>query len=190
MVWRNAEVFPQTKSYVCGHCDITVGAHQGYWPSSHNPPKPGGVAICICPNCTKPTFFDGETQMPGVAFGGEVKNLPESVHGLYNEARNCMKVSAYTACILAARKLLMNVAVSQGAAPGDSFVSYVSFLATNGYVPPNARGWVDHIRKKGNEATHEIPSLGRGDAEDLLTFMEMILKLVFDYPSRVPASGS
>ena len=28
------------------------------------------------------------------------------------------------------------------------------------------------------------------DAKDLLTFMEMILKLVFEFPNRVPGHGS
>lgn len=50
----------------------------------------------------------------------------------------------------------MNIAVSQGADEGLRFVEYVEYLANSGFVPPNGRGWVDHIRKKGNEATHEI----------------------------------
>jgi len=62
----------------------------------------------------------------------------------------------------------------------------VSYLADNGYVPPNSRDWVDHIRQKSNEATHEIPAIIEADAKDLLTFMEMILKLVFEFPNRVP----
>jgi hypothetical protein len=49
---------------------------------------------------------------------------------------------------------------------------------------------VDHIRQKGNEATHEIPSVSEADAKDLLTFMEMILKLVFEFPNRIPGHGA
>jgi hypothetical protein len=128
--------------------------------------------------------------VPGVAFGADVNHLPADVAGLYREARNCMVVSAFTASVLATRKLLMNVAVSQGAAPNGSFQSYVDFLATKGYVPPTAKGWVDHIRVKGNEATHEIPPITEPDAKDLLTFMEMILKLVFEFPNRVPGHGA
>lgn len=126
--------------------------------------------------------------MPGVAFGNEVAHLPADVDGLYREARNCMSVSAFTAGVLATRKLLMNVAASLGASPGGSFQSYVTYLEENGYVPPKARGWVDHIRKKGNEATHEIPPIARTDAEELITFVEMILKLVYDYPAHPAVS--
>lgn len=146
--------------------------------------------IVICPGCEKPTFFEGDKQMPGVAFGAAVNHLPSDVAGLYTEARNCMSVSAFTASVLATRKLLMNVAVAQGAAENGSFQSYVNYLAANGYVPPNATGWIDHIRSKGNEATHEIPPISEVDAKDLLTFMEMILKLVFEFPNRIPRHGT
>ena len=147
----------------------------------------GMPRIFICPTCDKPTFFDkGGKQVPGLSYGSAVLHLPKDVEALYTEARNCISVSAFTASVLATRKLLMNVAVSQGAESNKSFQTYVKYLADSGYVPPNAKGWVDHIREKGNEATHEIPAIGDADAKDLLSFMEMILKLVFEYPQRVP----
>ena len=64
---------------------------------------------------------------------------------------------------------------------------YVDFLANSGYVPPNGRGWVDHIRKKGNEATHEIAVMSGADAKELLVFIEMLLKSIYEFPSRIPA---
>jgi hypothetical protein len=97
-----------------------------------------------------------------------------------------MAVASYTAAVLACRKLLMNVAVSQGAAAGDRFIAYVDHLASAGFVPPNARGWLDHIRRKSNEANHEISLMTKADAEDLVTFAEMLLKLIFEFPNRVP----
>ena len=167
------------RGYVCGHCLLRVASDVGTT-------GPASYAVFFCPYCSKPTFFEGGRQVPGVAFGNAVDNLPADVASLYAESRNCVAVNAYTASVLACRKLLMNVAVSQGANGNQSFVAYVQYLADGGYVPPNARGWVDHIRAKGNEATHEIPPMSRADAEALITFAEMILKLVFDYPARVP----
>ena len=128
--------------------------------------------------------------MPGVAFGAEAAHLPSDVGRLYKEARNCISVSAFTASVLATRKFLMNIAVTHGAPAKASFQTYVNYLATSGYVPPNAKGRVDHIRDKGNEATHEIPPASEVDAKDLLTFMEMILKLVFEFPNRIPRPGA
>ena len=106
-------------------------------------------------------------------------HVPSDVAGLYAEARNCMAVSAHTAAVMACRKLLMNVAVEHGAKEGEKFVAYVDHLVNAGYVPPNSRGWVDHIRKRGNEATHEIRLMTRADAEDIITFVEMLLKILY-----------
>jgi hypothetical protein len=143
--------------------------------------------ILICPHCQKPTYSTGHQQIPGVAPGNDVRSLPKDIEAVYREARNSTAVSAYTGAVLTCRKLLMNVAVSQGAPAGKPFVEYVTYLADKGFVPPNGKGWVDHIRKKGNEATHEIVIMSREDAEELIAFAEMLLKFVYEFPSRVPA---
>ena len=96
-----------------------------------------------------------------------------------------MSVSSHTAAVLCCRKLLMNIAVSKGAKEGLQFIKYVEFLSDNHYVPPDAKDWVDHIRKKGNEATHEIAIMKREDAEEIISFVEMILRLVYEFPARV-----
>ena len=105
------------------------------------------------------------------------------------EVRNCIAASCYTAAVLIARKLLMHIGVAEGAAPNQSFLSYVDHLAAAGYVPPNGKAWVDHIRKKGNEATHEIVLMSQEDANDLLTFLAMLLTFIYEFPNRVPPSA-
>jgi hypothetical protein len=143
--------------------------------------------IYVCSHCDRPTYFDPYgAPLPGVSFGESVTHLPQNIEALYNEARRCTSAAAYTASVLLSRKLLMNIAVSQGADPGQSFITYVEFLANNGFVPPNGKGWVDHIRKKGNEATHEIAIMNEGDAQDLISFLEMLLKFIFEFPNKVP----
>lgn len=79
----------------------------------------------------------------------------------------------------------MNIAVSKGAKEGEKFVTYVQFLSDNGYIPPDGKQWVDHIRKKGNEATHEITIMTREDAEELIDFIEMLLKFMFEFPAMI-----
>jgi hypothetical protein len=37
----------------------------------------------------------------------------------------------------------MHVGVEKGAPEGESFLSYVKYLLDNGYVPPDARDWID-----------------------------------------------
>lgn len=124
--------------------------------------------------------------MPSPAPGNEVLHVPPELAKLYQEARVCAGAGAHTSAVLACRKMLMNIAVTQGAKPGESFIKYVEYLAASGYVPPNGKGWVDHIRKKGNEATHEIALMGQADAEELIGFTEMLLKFIYEFPARVP----
>ena len=126
------QMVPQ--NWTCGHCGLTVGGNRGSYLNQgehmsghpnrqHQPGHPlpaervvaGIPRIFICPNCDKPTYFDkAGKQTPGVSYGSAIAHLPKDVETLYTEARNCMSVSAFTASVLATRKLLMNVAVSQG----------------------------------------------------------------------------
>jgi Domain of unknown function (DUF4145) len=94
------------------------------------------------------------------------------------EARLCMTVNSFTSAVLTCRKLLMHIAVEKGAPTGQSFLEYVEYLAEKHYVPPDGKGWVDHIRTKGNEANHVIKIMSSDDAKDLIEFSEMLLKFV------------
>lgn len=171
------------KQFRCGHCGYNVADNKGYFTDRNS-----NMRIYICPNCTEPTYFSGNLkQFPGVTPGNEVGHLPKELEELYREARNCCSVSAFTASVLASRKMLMNIAVEQGAKEGLRFIEYVEYLANNGFIPPNGRSWVDHIRKKGNEATHEISLMTQDDAEELISFTEMLLKFIYEFPSRVPS---
>ena len=104
---------------------------------------------------------------------------------MYNEARDCTGAGAYTACVLSCRKLLMHIAVEQGAETNKNFVYYIDYLESNNFLPPNGKTWVDHIRQKGNEANHEIKMMDINDAKDILTFIEMLLKFIYEYPSMI-----
>jgi hypothetical protein len=199
-LWHNQDTYANAKSYTCGYCARVVAARTGFGGKQPAKPVPGMPQysfgheqnfdftqyIALCPNCAKPTFWDGDKQIPGAAFGEDVKHLPLNVEILYRESRNCMAVNCFTAGAMACRKILMNVAVDRGAPEGLKFIQYVNYLADNGYVPPNGKDWVNHIRDKGNEAVHEIPSLSKDDLSDLLVFTEMLLKFIFEFPNRVP----
>lgn len=177
----------QAKTYTCGYCGKVVASDRG-WHTGTGIAQAHIATIYICPLCKQPSYFFGDDQTPGVAYGGQISHLPNDIEALYREARSCVAAGAYTSSVLTCRKLLMNIAVAQGAPEGKTFLHYVEYLASQGYVPPNGRGWVDHIRKKGNEANHEIVLMQRGDAEELILFTEMLLKFVYEFPNRVPAS--
>ena len=185
--WKHAETLPP-KKYVCGCCGAHTGPNMGYYPEGYRSDQKSNLQsrmLYICTNCGSPTFFLGEKQTPGTTFGKQLQHHPPTVAEAYEEARLCMSVSAYTAVTLLCRKLLMNVAVAEGADPGKHFVVYVDYLEANSYVPPKGKPWVDRIRDLGNTATHEIRLPSQHDAEQALTFVEMLLSFVYEMPGRL-----
>lgn len=183
--WHASDNVPSV-SFICGHCGNDIASNRGYRGKNHSVQ----YWIRICHYCFRPTFFDTSGfRTPGSPFGQKVEHITdESVASLYDEARAAMSVSAYTCAVLACRKLLMHIAVAKGAAEGESFVYYVEFLAQKNFVPPDAKPWVDHIRKKGNEANHQINIMKDEEAKELISFCEMLLKLIYEFPARVTKS--
>ena len=177
--WHGVTPNLGAKQFHCGFCGAIVASHIGADAINNN-------WIRICPNCQRPTYHsEREEQYPGVAFGNPVGNLPDDISNLYEEARACCSGSSYTAAVLVLRKLLMNIAVQKGASENMKFIEYVKHLSDNGYVPPDGKSWVDHIRQKGNEATHEIQLMDKKAAEDLILFSEMLLKFIYEFPSLI-----
>ncbi len=174
-----------SRQFVCGFCSNRIASVHG-WSANFGQGTLVVANIFICPNCGGPTFFDiNKKQLPGVAFGSSVESVPEEVNALFEETRNCLSVGAYTASVLCSRKLLMNIAVNKGAKEGETFIGYVNFLADSGWVPPDSKEDLDHIRSKGNEANHKIPKMTREDAEELISFLEMLLKFMYEFPERI-----
>lgn len=181
--WVNVQNSPAV-SYTCGFCGTLVSSEKGYQLKEGSQSRKG---VYICPKCNCPTFHDpgGSIRIPDSPPGAPVQNVPPDLNAMYEEARICVADSCYNAAVLLSRKMLMHIAVSQNAQVGLSFQGYVDYLANNHYVPPNGKGWVDHIRKKGNEATHEITAMSREDAVDLLVFIEMLLRLIYEFPAKI-----
>lgn len=189
--WRNAQNLG-AHTYVCGFCGDRVSSEKGYAAGAANDGSGTPIAfVRICPSCQGPTFFSRtRKRVPGSAPGNPVSRLPRDIAQLYAEARAGSAAGAYTGAVLLCRKLLMNIAVAQGADEGKKFVYYVEYLADKGYVPPNGKGWVDYIRTRGNEATHEIELMTEGDAVALVTLVEMLLKFIYEFPGLVPPDKS
>lgn len=185
--WSKLHDLPNA-SFICGFCATKVSSVKGYKLGQHGDGSGTQIgAVYICPNCGGPEFFapDGN-HYPSPPLGNSVQHVPAELNALYEEARRCSSQNCYTAAVLCCRKMLMNIAVQQSAAEGLKFIEYVNFLADNGFIPPNGKHWVDHIRKKGNEATHEIALMTEQDARELISFIEMLLRFVYEFPSMIP----
>ncbi|ANY13523.1 hypothetical protein BCY75_05795 [Latilactobacillus curvatus] len=191
--WKDAYNIME-RDYICGYCGSHTSSvmglkltesyiRQGYSSKSYR--QSGKNGIYICTHCQLPSFFWDDVQIPGYKFGDEVKGISDKLAQLYNEARDCYSVNAYTGVVLLCRKLLMNISIELGAEPNKRFIEYVNYLDDNNYISANSRGWVDKIRKVGNEATHEAEIKSKEDATNLIKFCEMIMKMNFEYPSLI-----
>jgi hypothetical protein len=174
--------------YMCGYCGTDTAPANGYYTGRDNTGHQGYVLLCT--NCNYPTFIDVvndkiTSTTPAAKMGKEVDGLSPKVEKLYDEARLCTSAGAYTAGVLTCRKILMHVAVEKGAPSNKGFIEYVEYLADKNYIPHDGRDWVDYIRTKSNEANHEIQVMGAEDAEDLITFTEMLLRLVYEFKNRL-----
>jgi hypothetical protein len=180
--------------FICGYCYSPTASDRGYYAVKYGqpgtPPRAGEIRICSF--CDSPTYFSKDNeQFPGPPpFGEPVNDLPEDVNALYEEARDCIAVNAHTAAVMCCRKLLMHIAVSRKAEKNKPFAYYVDYLADQGFVPPDGKEWVDVIRKKGNEANHEIVVMEREDAEDLITFSAMLLRVIYEFPAMLKARAA
>src|SRR6266481_1570029 len=184
MSWTNVQGL-QSKAYDCGFCSNRVASAAGFMQQIITPPPARYAYVYICPHCGGPSYFDQGSQIPGVRVGSPVNALPRDVELAYNEARDCMAASAYTAAALMLRKILMHIAVDRGAGVDLTFKGYVDYLVAQHYVPPNGKEWVDHIRDKGNELKHELIFASAVHAIELVGLVEMLLKFIYEFPSRV-----
>jgi len=182
----------KNESFICGFCNTTVSSVKGYKLAQHGDASGAQIGgVYICPNCGGPVFHaPNGRRYPSPSLGNSVHHVPEALNELYEEARRCTGQNCNTAAVLLCRKMLMNIAVQEGAAEGLKFIDYVTSLSDKGYVPPNGKHWVDHIRKRGNEATHEIALMSETDAKELLSFLEMLLRFIYEFPNLVPHPGT
>lgn len=178
--WHQATAIEE-QSFDCGHCGSHVAPSNGYFGINQ---RHGHQAfLMICPKCTLPTSLSRESgQVPSPQYGEVVNGITDTtVQSLYDESRRCFRAKAYTGSVMLARKVLMNLAVQHGAKDNLKFIEYVDYLSNNGWVPPNGKKWVDQIRQKGNDANHELQVMAKEDAEQVLRFLAMLLKFIYEF---------
>lgn len=184
--WSGSGVVAST-IWKCGYCNREVGSNVG-WKLTNGRVAQGEMFIRLCSVCNAPTLFlyGDQKYSPGPLPGRPVEHVPQEVDSLFWEARAACAAGAYTASVLTCRKILMHVAVEQGAAENKSFLHYVEHLVEKGFVPPGSKRWLDYIRKRSNDANHDILLMSTEDATVLVTFTELLLRFVYELPNSVP----
>jgi hypothetical protein len=194
--WQGAGGLNSGYEFVCGHCGAHTSASLSWVAQTSRLNEAGDPVetigpsyIHVCSACKRPSFFDAgsKTTVPGTRVGASLKRLPPAVASLWDEARDCMSARAYTAAAMLARKLLMNLAVHEGAKADLKFFEYVEYLVSNGYVPPKGKNWVTRIKDKGNEANHEIRQVLEPEAREVIELTELLLR--FNYELSDPSAS-
>lgn len=171
-IWQDA-VKLHSKEFACWCCGNIVASNIGYRAlrglNSYN-------GIYICPHCKAPHIVDYDNrEFPSTLPGRPITKLPDGVNQVYEEARSCISAGAYTAAVMILRKILMNLAVEEGAKEGDSFARYVDYLCSNGLVHKRQQEQARRIQRLGNDANHKIESRTKEDALELLNLVQLIL---------------
>lgn len=183
-VWQKSD---ETRggNYRCGHCGADVGPSRYYFTNEN----PQGF-VFVCPACNRPTYIcDGlSEQTPGPLAGRSIAGIsnPE-VEKLYLEARKALANGAPSASVMVCRKLLMHVAVEQGAEPDKGFRYYAKYLSDEGVVGTPFAGVVKHIADQGNKENHELEVRSPNDARTLLLLTEFVLASIYELPGMLPS---
>lgn len=186
--WLGTHVISGQK-YICGHCGTETASSGGYIHQISN--EFGfyehGAYVLICTACNQPTYVydDLDIQVPNTKMVANVEHLPESLEKLLSETREAISSGLYNSTVLLCRKMLMNLAVQEGAEENKSFAFYVDYIENNDYITAKIKPWVNRIRQIGNTATHEIPDISKEDAYMAFEFLIMLLKLVYEFPNKM-----
>lgn len=165
------------QTVACRGCGTVALAHYGFCDEALNPED----------YPVSPTIY------PRVPLGNELsqQHLPREIHDIYEEARHAAGGEAPTGAVLLCRTLLAHIAVEKGADKGKTtFNEYIGFLLEKGYLPPEARPWVDSIREKANEATHDLTLFTPRDAYVIVQLVELMLRVIYIAPKQLASADS
>jgi hypothetical protein len=151
-------------------------------------PMSGPIAfsrdIRICNDCAGATTFVKNEQYPrpllGERFDPKDKSTEvKQITALYNEACVALSQGGPSCAVLMFRKLLMHIAVEQGAQKGLKFVQYVEHLKDEGVVGKPQHDLLTRIKDAGNEENHEVRRATVKEAADLLDLASLLIRSVY-----------
>lgn len=92
-----------------------------------------------------------------------------------------MQTNSFTAAIMLMRKIIMNIAVHEGAKENLKFVQYVDFLYDNRIVHKKSKKKAQSVKDLGNDANHEIENRTLDEAQNCLDFIELLLIANYEF---------
>lgn len=192
--WKSIGLYDEKiQEYICAYCNKTVGGvihnkvvFHGYGPGVGNIDTTS-FYILECPSCHKPTIYNvsDNNTYPWAKALRSVNFLPDNISKIYDEIRNAISAQCYTSAVILARTAIMHIAVEKQADENKKFAFYVDYLVEKGYVPPNAKDWIDRIRTMANQSVHKLEIWEREDAEIIGKFLMYLLVFIYELPNSI-----
>jgi hypothetical protein len=111
-------------------------------------------------------------------------NAPRNIQAAFDEACNCYRVRAFTACAIMCRKTLERICAAHEVNQGGLAKSLRKMHDLN-LIDDRLFEWSDLLRTTGNQAAHggEVSIQGR-DAKDIVEFTNAIMDYLFSFRGR------
>ena len=142
--------------------------------------------VCACPKEEPSVVIERAgtvvRQIPDAQEFAVDEKWPSELGQLFEEASRSFAAGAYTASAMVSRKLLMVIAVREGATDGKSFVEYVKFIMDGDLVNAKSKEAIDRIRTIGNDANHQVKIVSREDARRALSITTYMLNAIYALP--------
>ncbi|MEE2522636.1 DUF4145 domain-containing protein [Pseudarthrobacter sp. J75] len=123
---------------------------------------------------------------PQFVQGQDYPDVPEHVERPASEAHMCMSVSAHMSAILMARSVIEAVAKDHGIDSGSLFKK-IDAMHSKDLITEFAKKTAHTIRTFGNDMAHGdfTVEVDAADAKGVLTFMDYILREVYQAPAEL-----
>lgn len=165
---------------ICYNCNNMISSNKYY--ETWVPGRLTKSLIHICPHCNAPIVRDYEGKhVISPLIGKNIKKLPEDIERIYLEIRKSMQANCFNGAIMLMRKLIMHIAVEEGADEGKNFTEYINFLCDEGVVPRKSKGKADLVRTLGNGVNHQIEDSNEEDAKNCLDFLSLLLMANYEF---------
>lgn len=158
-------------TYKCGNCANFVMI---FWSPSEDRVSGHGLHDYIATPWPK-GLRDGEDYWPTAA------------RRHWKQAHSNLNNSNYDAAALMARSALQVITRDKGAT-GNTLYEEIESLATSGVLSPTIKDWSHEVRELGNPVAHANPDddeTSAEDAEDIVKFLDFLLKYLYDLPKQI-----
>ncbi len=182
-------VILDSKSFICWNCGEKIASQLAYYTNDGLGRRHSHIYICH--HCNAPVIVDNANrEVLAPLPGKEIKKLPRNINDVYEEVRKCMQSGSFTGAIMLMRKVIMNVAVHEGAKKNLGFAEYVDYLCENNIVPKKSKSKADSVRGLGNIANHEIETRTKEEAQNCFEFVELLLKVNYEFADGEGENGA